>query len=333
MTDQWILSENDYMNQMDTLVVPYLNKRKKEIYLQRETEKKIYTVSYRADSPKGIMLISHGFTESAEKYREMAYYFVREGYHTIIMEHCGHGRSYRLVKDPSLIHIDKYERYVDDLLFVAHTVHIKYPKLPFYLFGHSMGGGIAAAAAGTEPMLFHRIILSSPMIRPSTENVPWYVAYAISALCCLTGKSTSYVIGQKPYQGPETFTVSSVVSEARFTYYQKIRDREPLFHMNGASYGWLHEAARLNSFLRTKGWKRIKVPVLMFQAGQDTFVSNKEQDRFMDKLTRKNDISSGQDKSVPTFQLVRIPQSKHEIYTSRSEVLNDYWEKIFEFLT
>ena len=53
------------------------------------------------DMPKGVVVISHGFTESAVKYDEVAYYFLKEGYHVYIPEHCGHGRSYRLTADPS----------------------------------------------------------------------------------------------------------------------------------------------------------------------------------------------------------------------------------------
>ncbi len=68
------------------------------------------------DMPKGVVVISRGFTESAVKYDEVAYYFLKEGYHVYIPEHCGHGRSYRLTADPSLVHIDTWRRYIRDFL-------------------------------------------------------------------------------------------------------------------------------------------------------------------------------------------------------------------------
>lgn len=61
-------------------------------------------------------------------------------------EHCGHGRSYRMCSDTgdlSLVH-------VDDLLFVSRRA-AEFPELPVCLYGHSMGGGIAAAAAAQAP--------------------------------------------------------------------------------------------------------------------------------------------------------------------------------------
>ena len=72
-------------------------------------------------------------------------------------EHCGHGRSYRLCSDTgdlSLVHIDDYQRYVDDLLFVSRLAAQEFPELPICLYGHSMGGGIAACAAAQEPRIF-----------------------------------------------------------------------------------------------------------------------------------------------------------------------------------
>ena len=328
-----ILSDTQYAEQMNRIVSPYLNQRMETFYLEREPGKKIYGVRYTADSPKGIILISHGFTETSDKYREMAYYFVNAGFHTYIIDHCGHGRSYRFVKDPSLVHIDRYERYVQDLLFTARFAQKSHPRLPLYLYGHSMGGGIAAAAAAVNPRQFRRIILSSPMIRSSTGNVPWLVAYLISSVCCRIGKSETYVIGQQPYQGKESFESSASLSEVRFSYYNEIRDQEPLFHMSGASFGWLHEAMRLNHFLQTKAWKQIQTPILLFQAEQDAFVSEKEQKRFAAKLNRRNKpVLIGTD-TVPFVQCVRMPNTRHEIFNSDTDILESYWDKIIHFLS
>lgn len=88
----------------------------------------------------------------------------------------GHGLSYRLTDDPSLIYVDSWERYVRDFLKICHGIKKTYPDLHLNLFAHSMGGGIGASAAAWEPELFHKIILSSPMIRPLTGNVPWSLA-------------------------------------------------------------------------------------------------------------------------------------------------------------
>lgn len=317
-----ILPEEKYAETMDTLVKPYIESRKTESYCEREEGKRIFYIRCLADDPKGIIVISHGFTETIEKHLENIYYFLRLDYHVFMPEHCGHGRSYRIcgdTNDLSLVHVDDYKRYVNDLLFVCHIAAEEFPELPMILYGHSMGGGIGAAAAAQEPGLFSRAILSSPMIRPCSAPVPWPFACLVARILCIAGKEEQYVIGNHPYDGPEPFANSASSSEARYNYYQKKRSEEPLFQMNAPSYGWLRQAVRLNRYLRGKGWRRITCPVLVFQAENEALVSKKEQERFVRKLNRRK---KGNAKLVP------VPGLKHEIFNSGTKTLECYWWKM-----
>lgn len=317
-----ILPENGYEEAMKTVVEPYLAERMTTGYCEREKGKRIFYARCLADNPQGIVVISHGYTETIEKYLENIYYFLRGGYHVFMPEHCGHGRSYRLcsnAEDLSLVHVDDYGRYVEDLLFVSRMAAEEFPKLPVYLFGHSMGGGIAAAAAAQAHGFFTKLILSSPMIRPSTNFVPWPLACLVAKTFCLSGKQEEYVMGNRPYDGQEQFADSAAVSEARFNYYQKKRKEEPLFQMNAASYGWLWQTMRLNSYLQNKAWREISCPVLVFQAELETYVSKKEQDRFVRKLNHIRNWDA---------RLVKVQGVKHEIFNSKAEVLEHYWRKV-----
>ena len=58
---------------MKNLVEPYLAIRKRELWPEREPERKIHCVKYHADNPKAVVMISHGYTETAEKYKEIIY--------------------------------------------------------------------------------------------------------------------------------------------------------------------------------------------------------------------------------------------------------------------
>ena len=205
-----IIQENEYLDTMKNEVEPYLKAHCREGYIPGAEDiyhekngiiGKIHVKRYLADDPKGVVVISHGFTEGAPKYEEMIYYFLQAGYHVYMPEHMGHGQSYRLTADPSLVHIDIWKRYVRDFLKVCHEIKRAYPKLPVNLLAHSMGGAIAA----WEPTLFHKVILSSPMIKPLTGGVPWPLTVLIANAECLLGKEESYVLGQKPYDGTDTF--------------------------------------------------------------------------------------------------------------------------------
>ena len=156
---------------------------------------------YLADDPKGVVVISHGFTEGAPKYEEMIYYFLQAGYHVYMPEHMGHGQSYRLTVDSSLVHIDIWKRYVRDFLKVCHK-NQKGTSRAALVLAHSMGGAIGVIAAAWEPALFHKVILSSPMIKPLTGGVPWPLTVLIANAECLLGKGRVYVLGQKPTTEP-----------------------------------------------------------------------------------------------------------------------------------
>lgn len=316
-----ILPEKTYAEAMDTVVRPYLAERMITEYCWREKGKKIFCARARADNPKGVVIISHGFTETIEKHLETIYYFLCGGYHVYMPEHCGHGRSYRLCGegDLSLVHVDDYRRYVEDLLFISRIAAREFSGLPLCVYGHSMGGGIASAAAAEAPELFSRLILTSPMIRPKSDPVPWAAAGLVAKFFCMTGKSGQYLMGHHSYSGLEQFSDSASTSEARFDYYQIKRNKEPLFQMNGASYGWLWQIVCLNHYLQTKAWRKIICPVLIFQADNDTYVSPEQQEKFVRKLTRHQQGN---------VKLVKIPGTKHEIFNSGAEVLAIYWTKI-----
>ena len=280
-----VLQEKNYAERMQNGVEPYLAAHAEEFYWERESGHPIHVLRYRAFRPRGVVVISHGFTENAEKYKEIVYYFIKEHFHVYLPEHCGHGKSYRLVEDPSPVYGDSYHRYVEDLLFV--------------------------------------VVLSSPMIRPLTGKVPFADAKRIAAFACATERGTQYVVGQKPYQGIESFKQSSSLSRPRFLYYQQKREKEPLYHLNAASYGWLHAAAHLYRDLMRSGWKRIEAPVLLFQAENDHLVSNRAQERMIRKMAERRPGMA---------KMVKVPGAKHELFGTRGRMLQTYWNMVFAFL-
>ncbi len=318
-----VIKEENYFEFMENTAVPYLLERKTEHSLEsRDGEKKLFYVKYMADAPKGVVVISHGFTETAEKYQEIIYYFLKEQYHVYISEHCGHGNSYRMSEDLSLVHVDSFKRYINDILTVANIAKKENKELPMFLYAHSMGGGVAAALLSKEKKLFKKAVLSSPMIRPQTGNVPWHAAKMVAVFFCRTGKSKEYVLGGHPFDGKETFEDSASSCFERFEFYQRRRNSEVLYQMSSPSYGWLRAAAELEKYLLKEAWQRIETPIIVFQAENDAFVCPEQQSQFVLKINRAGNTQA---------ELIKVPGTKHEIFNSSSEVLEGYWEKIFSF--
>lgn len=321
--DKLILKEKDFCRRMQQEILPYLEKRQQELWPEREKGRKIHCVWYTADEPKGTVLVSHGFTEFAQKYCENAWYFLRNGYNVCIPEYCGHGFSYRLSDDPSLVDVDDYKRYVQDLLFAAEEMKQMAPNLPLILYGHSMGGGIAAAAAAAQPDLFSKVILSSPMIQPTPGKLRFLAAKTVAYVFCLIGKGKEYIMGQKPYDGQEIFEQSSSTSKERFTYYKDMKDHQVKYQTHAATYRWFQNAAKLNRDLMKSGWKHIEAPVMMIQAEEETSVSIEAMNRFADKIQKAGRT---------LVKRVTVPGTKHEIYSSNEDAMRMYWQEILDFL-
>ncbi len=89
--------------------------------------------------PRAVLLLAHGLAEHSGRYGDFASYLADAGIATYALDFPGHGRS-----DGKRGHIRDFQEYTDTfgaLLSLAREAH---PDIPFVLFGHSMGGLIAA---------------------------------------------------------------------------------------------------------------------------------------------------------------------------------------------
>lgn len=315
--------EKEYDTVMKETVEPYLKKHRKSGYISSyDGIGKIHVMRYLAEEPKGVIVICHGYTESAPKYDELVYYFLQAGYHVYLPEHCGHGLSYRLTKDPSLVHIDNWKRYVRDFLHVCEYIRKKHPDLHLNLFAHSMGGAIGGIAATWKPEWFYRVILNSPMIRPRTANVPWVISASVSGLQCLFGRSEEYVLGQHPYDANETFETSASTSRPRFNRFNNRRKTHKYMQICAASYGWLFASTEMSWYLKGIAWKLYRAPMLLIQAEQDDYVWGNEICRFARRIQRYEGASC---------EFLYLPGTKHETYSCDDKTMQYYVNKVLTF--
>ena len=312
------LSEENYDSEMNTQVLPYLEDRKQTGYFERIPGDKIYYEHYHADEPKGVIVISHGFTESIRKYYESIYYMLQEGYSVWGEDHRGHGNSLRSNENPYVVHIRKFQDYVLDLKYLSEElVKPAAGDLPLFLYCHSMGGCIGAWLIEAKPDLFRRAVLSSPMLGLTFGKVPTPVAY-VGAQIKSRRSGKAEPLTPIHHFPKADFANSCDSSECRYLYYNRIRQQDVNLQGTSASVGWGMEAVKACSRVTSRRQSsRIKIPVLLFQAGNDTVVDNRAQQMFASR--------------VKTCKLERIPDMKHELYMTDSDVLIPYWKKIFKF--
>ncbi|MCR5664188.1 MAG: alpha/beta hydrolase [Oscillospiraceae bacterium] len=314
---RWITDEN-YADQLRELVEPFLAERRETGFFERVEGQPIYYEHYRADEPEAVVVISHGFTESIRKYAESIYYLLQAGFEVWGVDHRGHGRSWRPNDNLFVVHAERFDDYVDDLRALTETlVRPAAGEKPLFLFCHSMGGCVGARLLETTPGLFSKAVLSSPMLGLSFGKIPLFAAYAVACLKSI-GDGAKEPLSPVTAFPEETYEASAANSEPRFSWYYGQKLADPKLQTCSASAGWGREAIRAcRKVLSKKECARIRVPVLLFQAGNDAFVKNEAQNEFA--------------RRVPGCRLVELPGLRHELFMSDSEKLKSYWETIFEF--
>lgn len=106
-----------------------------------------------AAKPKGIVQVVHGFGEHSRRYLHMIVKFMDAGYIVAADDHVGHGKT-AMENDTWGDWGDKgFGTMVEDEHRLKTLVCEKYPELPYFFFGHSMGSFIVrdyAAKYGEE---------------------------------------------------------------------------------------------------------------------------------------------------------------------------------------
>lgn len=93
---------------------------------------------------RGIVQISHGMCEYFSRYTTFAKYLCSLGFIVCGNDHIGHGAS---VSRPSELGFfaarDGWKYLVDDVKQLTDLMQRRYPQLPYFLLGHSMGSLVA----------------------------------------------------------------------------------------------------------------------------------------------------------------------------------------------
>jgi len=105
-------------------------------------------------TPIGVVQLAHGMAEHIERYDDFARFLASNGFVVCGNDHLGHGKS---INDKSELGFFAEKngniRIVDDMHILTKIMKKKFPDIPYFLFGHSMGSLCArvyAAHFGSE---------------------------------------------------------------------------------------------------------------------------------------------------------------------------------------
>jgi alpha-beta hydrolase superfamily lysophospholipase len=104
---------------------------------------------------RAVFLLSHGLAEHSLRYAPLARFLAARGHAVYAFDHRGHGLT--TAKDAPLGRFARTNgeaMVLADLAAARSHASARHPGLPVILFGHSMGGMIAARAAQAEPRAY-----------------------------------------------------------------------------------------------------------------------------------------------------------------------------------
>lgn len=309
------LCESEYEKRMQGEVLPLLASLADEGFFQTRDNKTLHYVNYLAPTPRGSVVILHGYTESAAKYRELAYYFVRAGLSVLTFDLRGHGDSVREGKKGA-VHVSRFQRYVDDLEDFLRTVKGDIAT-PLYLFAHSMGGAVAALYLEQHSDTFAKAILDAPMIAPIHKGLSYRACRVLCGTAKLFGCGKRPISFLKRPRNGRSFD-PSLRSAARAAHYRAFKDAHPTYRVGPATYSWLYEALGVTkTLLRAGAPEGVAVPVLLYAAEHDRLVQSAPQKAFIAR--------------VQQGEYILVRGAEHEIFGAVDAVAHPFFESVLDF--
>lgn len=91
---------------------------------------------------RGIVQVVHGIADHISRYAPFAEFLAEQGFLVVGDDHMGHGQTWKEGEILGYFH-GGWMAAVDDLYSLMKKIRSQYPRVPYILFGHSMGSFMA----------------------------------------------------------------------------------------------------------------------------------------------------------------------------------------------
>lgn len=118
-------------------------------------------------SPRAVVCLVHGLGEHASRYAHVAEALSREGFVLFGFDLRGHGRS-----GGARGHISSDRDYLMDIDLLLERARARYPALPLFLYGHSLGGILVLYYGLKRKPALKGVIATGPGLRTALEKQP-----------------------------------------------------------------------------------------------------------------------------------------------------------------
>jgi alpha-beta hydrolase superfamily lysophospholipase len=245
-----------------------------------------------SQKPRAVVALVHGISEHSGRYSAVVDSLTAAGFAVCAFDLRGHGRS-----EGQRGHIDRWSQYRDDVMAYLEQVKTRYPGLPVFIYGHSLGALIV-----TEYVLWHPTGLEGMIV----SGIPLRPTGVAKKPLVLLARSLSHVWPR--------FSVSLGVDGTRLSRdpaMVKAYDEDPLVH-HTATARWGTETLEAIDRVKSR-MSEIRLPILILH-GEDDPVNS------VQGSTELFAAVSSKDKELHTY-----PGGKHEPHNDvqREQVVND----------
>ena len=277
--------------------------------------------STTAKRGKGTVCVFPGRGEFIEKYYEVVSELRERGFAVAVLDWRGQGGSDRALKNPRISHVDDFEDYERDLRRYMEEIVLPDCPAPYYALAHSMGGNILLRAARLGDCWFDRMVLVSPMVKIIQGiRFPALTKKLAEALAFL-GLGSHFVPGgsDKPMEC-QPFPGNLLTSdEVRLDRMCSIVEAVPHLALGSPSIQWLYAAFQTTTEIADPDFpETVKVPMLLFGAGDDKIVSVKAIEQLCAEMR------------VGSFML--LPSARHEILMEQDYIREQFWAAFDAFI-
>ena len=310
-------TESSLINAKHTYKIDSLYDLGVDGYFNGADSVKIYYKYFRRNRlEKGAIVISAGRTEAAVKYKEVIYDLFNNGFSVYIHDHRGQGFSGRMVEDPDMGYVDKFEYYISDMKYFYDNFVVPNNHKNIFLLAHSMGGAIGATFLEEYPDAFKAAAFSSPMLGFAFPDC--------KVIGIFTGDEPKYALGNTNYdEGLVSFKENTLTgSEIRYNRMNKIFEELPKARLGGATYQWVYKSCKQFDVI-FDNISKIETPLILFSAGDEKIVAPSAHNDFIKELN-----SLGR-----KAKAYSVEGAKHELLIEKDESRIEVLTKILDFYT
>ena len=215
------------------------------------------------DRTRAVVCLVHGMGEHSGRYAHVADALTQAGYALFTFDIRGHGKS-----SGPRGHTPSYEALMKDISSLLEVVNKKFPQLPSFLYGHSLGGNLVLNYVLRRQLHLKGVIATDPWLRLSFEPPRFKIILA---------QITNYIWPSFSQKNGLDTKVLSRDPEVVHAY-----ENDPMVHDRISARMFI-------SFYQAGQWalehaSEFSLPLLLMQGGADKIISVEAGREFAGKI-------------------------------------------------